>query len=124
MWELKGRITGEVMKILPAEKLWDDIGYCAWASADPGVQFDTTMNEWHTCPAGGRLRATNPCSEYVFLDDTACNLASINLVRLYDEEKGEFDVAGYRHVVRLWTIALEISVLMPFPFGRDRQKEF
>ena len=125
MWELKGRITGEVMKILPAEKLWDDIGYCAWASADPGVQFDTTMNEWHTCPAGGRLRATNPCSEYVFLDDTACNLASINLVRLYDEEKGEFDVAGYRHVVRLWTIALEISVLMAhFPSEEIARKSF
>ena len=112
MWELKGRITGEVMKKIPAEKIWNDINYCAWSSADPGVQYDTTMNEWHTCPAGGKLRATNPCSEYVFLDDTACNLASINLVKLYDEEKEEFDIAGYKHVARLWTIALEISVLM------------
>ena len=110
-WELKGRAKGEVIARIPSEKLWNDIGYCAWASADPGVQFDTTINEWHTCPEGGRINGSNPCSEYMFLDDTACNLASINLVKLYDEEKG-FDVKGYRHVIRLWTIALEISVLM------------
>ena len=124
-WQLKGRITKEVMEEIPAEKLWDDIGYCAWASADPGVQYDTTMNEWHTCPAGGKLRATNPCSEYVFLDDTACNLASINLIKFYDEQKEEFDVAGYRHAVRLWTVALEISVLMAhFPSEEIARKSF
>ena len=110
-WKLKGRANGEVIKKIPAEKLWNDIGYCAWASADPGIQFDTTINEWHTCPEGGRINGSNPCSEYMFLDDTACNLASINLVKLYDEEKG-FDIKGYRHVIKLWTTALEISVLM------------
>ncbi len=124
-WQLKGRITKEVMKEISAEKLWDDIGYCAWASADPGVQYDTTINEWHTCPAGGRINASNPCSEYMFLDDTACNLASINLIKFYDEEKEEFDVNGYRHAVRLWTIALEISVLMAhFPSEEIARKSF
>ncbi len=124
-WELKGRINKEVMKSIPAEKLWDDIGYCAWASADPGMQYDTTINEWHTCPAGGRINASNPCGEYNFLDDTACNLASINLIKFYDEEKEEFDVTGYRHTVRLWTIALEISVLMAhFPSEEIARKSF
>ncbi len=124
-WELKARTTGETMKTITAAKLWDDIGYCAWASADPGVQYDTTMNEWHTCPAGGRINASNPCSEYLFLDDTACNLASINLVKLYDEENQEFDVQGYRHVIRLWTIALEISVLMAhFPSDEIAAKSY
>ena len=124
-WQLKGRITKEVMKEIPAEKLWDDIGYCAWASADPGVQYDTTINEWHTCPAGGRINASNPCGEYNFLDDTACNLASINLIKFYDEEREEFDVAGYRNAVRLWTIALEISVLMAhFPSEEIARKSF
>ncbi len=111
-WKLLARISKEVIKEIPAEKLWDDIGYCAWASADPGVQFDTTMNEWHTCPEDGCIRASNPCSEYLFLDDTACNLASINLIKFYDEQTGTFDVEGYRYALRLWSITLEISVLM------------
>ena len=111
-WELRSRITGETINTIPAEKLWDDIGYCAWACADPGIQYDTTINEWHTCPVDGRINGSNPCAEYNFLDDTACNLASINLVKLYDESAERFDVEGYRHVVRLWTITLEISVLM------------
>jgi len=124
-WKLTARTTGEVMKTVAAEKLWDDIGYCAWASADPGLQYDTTINEWHTCPQGGRINGSNPCSEYMFLDDTACNLASINLVKLYDEETHKFDVAGYRHVIRLWTIALEISVLMAhFPSEEIAYKSF
>ena len=124
-WQLTARTTGEVMKTLPAEKLWDDIGYCAWASADPGLQYDTTINEWHTCPQGGRINGSNPCSEYMFLDDTACNLASINLIKLYDEETQRFDVKGYRHVIRLWTIALEISVLMAhFPSEEIAYKSF
>src|SRR3989338_5707486 len=124
-WELKERISKDACKTISAEKLWQDIAYCAWASADPGLQFDTTINEWHTCPAGGRLRATNPCSEYVFLDDTACNLASFNLIKFYDEAKKEFDVAGYRHAVRLWTVALEISVLMAhFPSEEIARKSF
>jgi ribonucleoside-diphosphate reductase alpha chain len=111
-WELKARTNGETMNTISAQKLWDDIGYCAWASADPGVQFDTTINEWHTCPENGRINASNPCSEYNFLDNTACNLASINLVKFYNNEEGHFDINGYLHAIRLWTIALEISVLM------------
>ncbi len=111
-WPLKGRATGAVLKTIPAEKLWDDIGYCAWASADPGVQYDTTINEWHTCPNDGKINASNPCSEYMFLDDTACNLASINLIKFYNSATGIFDIAAYRHALRLWTITLEISVLM------------
>lgn len=99
-------------KILKAKDLWDQIAYAAWSCADPGLQFDTTINEWHTCPQSGRIRASNPCSEYMFLDDTACNLASLNLVKFYDDEKGVFNIEAYRHAVRLWTIVLEISVLM------------
>lgn len=124
-WELKARSTGEVLSTIPAKKLWDDIGYCAWASADPGVQYDTTLNEWHTCPEDGRINGSNPCSEYNFLDDTACNLASINLVKFYDDATQQFDVAGYRHAIRLWTIALEISVLMAqFPSEEIARKSF
>jgi ribonucleoside-diphosphate reductase alpha chain len=111
-WSLKARTTGESMKTLSAKDLWDDVGYCAWASADPGVQYDTTINEWHTCPEDGRINGSNPCSEYMFLDDTACNLASINLGQLFNDETGVFDIPGYRHAIRLWTIILEISVLM------------
>jgi len=122
-WELKARTDGSVMSSLPAEQLWDEIGYCAWASADPGLQYDTTINEWHTCPAGGRINGSNPCSEYMFLDDTACNLASINLAKFY--VNGEFDVKGYRHTVRLWSIALEISVLMAhFPSDQIALKSY
>jgi len=111
-WALLKRTDGKVHKTLKARELWEDICYAAWASADPGLQYDTTINEWHTCPADGRINASNPCSEYMFLDDTACNLASINLVKFYDPETGAFDVVGYRHAIRLWTIVLEISVLM------------
>ena len=111
-WNLKWRKTGEPSRTLKARDLWDDICESAWASADPGLQYDTTINEWHTCPADGRINASNPCSEYMFLDDTACNLASINLIKFYDPETGQFDLDGYRHAIRLWTIVLEISVLM------------
>ena len=111
-WSLTGRIGGKVTKTLPARELWERIGHAAWASADPGLHFNTTMNEWHTCPAGGPIRSSNPCSEYMFLDDTACNLASANLLAFYDRTTGIFDVDGYEHLVRLWTLVLEISVLM------------
>jgi len=125
IWELKARKTGDVIDTIPAQELWDDIGYCAWASADPGLQFDTTINEWHTCPQGGRINGSNPCSEYMFLDDTACNLASINLVKLYDEDNDSFDITGYQHAIRLWTITLEISVLMAhFPSEKIAEKSF
>lgn len=111
-WNLTGRTTGKVTKTLKARDLWEKIGYAAWASADPGLHFNTTMNDWHTCPASGRIRASNPCSEYMFLDDTACNLASANLLQFYDREAKSFDVAGYEHLCRLWTVVLEISVTM------------
>lgn len=99
-------------KTLKARELWDRIGYAAWICADPGVQYDTTINDWHTCPEDGRINASNPCSEYMFLDNTACNLASINLLTLWDAEHARFDIEHFQHAVRLWTIVLEISVLM------------
>ena len=110
-WKLIRRTDGKVAKTVKARDLWDHIAYAAWACADPGLQYDTTINEWHTCPASGRINASNPCSEYMFLDDTACNLASLNLMTFRDA-KGGFDVAAYEHATRLWTITLEISVLM------------
>ena len=99
-------------RVLKARDLWEDIAKAAWICADPGVQYDTTINDWHTCPEDGRIRASNPCSEYMFLDNTACNLASLNLLTFYDQEHGTFEVEKYRHATRLWTIVLEISVLM------------
>ncbi len=111
-WELKGRMDGRVMKKVPARELWNQISYAAWRCADPGTQYETTINEWHTCPSGGPIRASNPCSEYMFLDNTACNLASANLMKFYDAGKNVFDVEGYEYNCRLWTVVLEISVLM------------
>ncbi|HUC73171.1 MAG TPA: vitamin B12-dependent ribonucleotide reductase, partial [Stellaceae bacterium] len=110
-WHLTQRTSGKIAKTLPARALWDRIGYAAWASADPGLQFDTTINEWHTCPESGRINASNPCSEYNFLDDTACNLASLNLMA-FRRGDGGFDAEGFAHAVRLWTVVLEISVMM------------
>jgi ribonucleoside-diphosphate reductase alpha chain len=111
-WELKGRMDGRVMKKIPARELWNQIAYAAWRCADPGTQYDTTINEWHTCPVGGPIRASNPCSEYMFLDNTACNLASANLMKFYDAGNNIFDVEGYEYNCRLWTVVLEVSVLM------------
>jgi ribonucleoside-diphosphate reductase alpha chain len=112
-------------RTLRARDLWDQIAYAAWACADPGVQYDTTINEWHTCPADGRINASNPCSEYMFLDDTACNLASLNLIRFFDERTGRFDVESFRHATRLWTLILEISVVMAqFPSQVVAQKSY
>ena len=110
-WQLVRRTDGRIAQTLPARELWDQIARAAWGSADPGIQYDTTINEWHTCPASGRINASNPCSEYMFLDDTACNLASLNLVAFMKADGG-FDTAGFAHAVRLWTIVLEISVMM------------
>ena len=110
-WNLTSRIGDKVTKTLRARDLWEQIGYAAWASADPGIQFHTTINDWHTCPQSGPIRASNPCSEYMFLDDTACNLASLNLLR-FRRADASFDVEAYEHGCRLWTIVLEISVLM------------
>ena len=123
-WTLTRRTDGAVAKRVPAARIWDEIAYAAWASADPGVQYDTTINEWHTCPEDGRINASNPCSEYMFLDDTACNLASINLVKFL-RENGSFDVEGFRHACRLWTTVLEISVLMAaYPSPAIAQKSW
>ena len=110
-WELTSRTDGTVTKSLSAKDLWRDVGHAAWACADPGIQFHTTINDWHTCPASGEIKASNPCSEYMFLDDTACNLASLNLMT-FRQTDGSFDVDGFKHGVRLWTMVLEISVLM------------
>ena len=110
-WNLIQRTDGKVAETLQARDLWDRIGFAAWACADPGIQFHTTINDWHTCRASGDIRASNPCSEYMFLDDTACNLASLNLMQ-FREADGRFDVESYEHAVRLWTVVLEISVLM------------
>ena len=124
-WKLVNRTDGGVYKEIPAQKLWDDLGMSAWISADPGLQFDTTINEWHTCPASDRINGSNPCSEYMFIDDTACNLASINLCKFYDDETGTFNIEAYRHAARLWTIVLEISVLMAqFPSRAVAQKSY
>jgi ribonucleoside-diphosphate reductase alpha chain len=109
-WELIRRTDGRVAKTVKARDLWDQIGHAAWACADPGVQFHDTINDWHTCPASGPIRASNPCSEYMFLDDTACNLASLNLLTFLRD--GAFDAEAYEHAVRLWTLTLEISVTM------------
>ena len=115
----------EPCKILDAQALWDKVAYTAWACADPGVQFDTTINEWHTCPEGGRINGSNPCSEYMFLDDTACNLASINLLHYYDKGTQTFQTDDFRHSVRLWTMTLEISVLMAqFPSEEIARKSY
>src|SRR3989344_4876776 len=111
-WNLTWRTNGKVAKTVKARDLWNQIAKAAWACADPGLQFDTTCNDWNTCPATDRINATNPCSEFNFLDNTACNLSSINLLKFFDYETATFDVESFKHVVRLWTIVLEISVLM------------
>ncbi len=109
-WELINRTDGKVAKTVKARDLWEKVGHAAWACADPGIQFHDTVNEWHTCPEDGQIRGSNPCSEYMFLDDTACNLASMNLLTFLKD--GEFQAADYMHAARLWTLTLEISVTM------------
>jgi len=127
-WSLIRRTDGKVAKKISAKGLFDKLNYAAWTCADPGVQFDTTINEWHTCPQAGRINASNPCSEYMFLDDTACNLASLNLMKFYNSSstsKKKFDIVSYSHATRLWTIVLEISVLMAqFPASKMADLSF
>ena len=136
-WDLFWRTkNGKIAKTVKARDLWEKIGYAAWASADPGLQFHTTINDWHTCAASGPIIASNPCSEYMFLDDTACNLASLNLLAFHtpalpavangETLKSElYDVEGYEHAVRLWTVVLEISVLMAqFPSKEIAQRSY
>ncbi len=123
-WLLKRRIDGKVVKTVKARALWDQIAWAAWICADPGTQYDSTINEWHTCPEDGRINASNPCSEYMFLDDTACNLASLNLAQFYSAD-GRFLLEDYRHAIRLWTIVLEVSVLMAsFPSRAIAERSF
>ncbi len=122
--EQEGR-PAQPCKTLQARELWDQISYAAWSCADPGIQFDTTINEWHTCPKDGRINASNPCSEYLFLDDTACNLASLNLIKFFDQGSGRFQMDSFRHAARLWTVILEISVHMAqFPSHEVAQKSY
>ncbi|MBI2793905.1 MAG: vitamin B12-dependent ribonucleotide reductase [Ignavibacteria bacterium] len=124
-WDLVWRTDKSKIATVRARDLWHKINMSAWKSADPGLQFDTTINEWHTCPADGRINASNPCSEYMFLDDTACNLASLNLKHFYNEATGGFNVDDYQHAIRLWTVVLEISVLMAqFPSKDVAQKSY
>ena len=110
-WNLINRTDNSINKTLKAKDLWDEVGYSAWSCADPGIQFHTTINDWHTCPESGEIRASNPCSEYMFLDNTACNLASLNLITFIDEDKC-LDTILFKHAVRIWTLILEISVMM------------
>src|SRR6218665_2083669 len=123
-WDLKARQTGKVTKTVKAKELWEQVGYAAWASADPGIQYHTTINEWHTSPEAGEIVASNPCSEYMFLDDTACNLASVNLLP-YRNADGSFDVAAFEHTVRLWTVVRGASVMMAqFPSRAIAERSF
>jgi len=122
-WDLVNRKDGEIAKTIKARDLWEQVGHAAWACADPGIQFHDTVNQWHTCPADGEIRGSNPCSEYMFLDDTACNLASMNLLKFYDN--GQFDAESYMHATRIWTLTLEISVLMAqFPSKEIAQRSY
>ena len=122
-WELIRRTDGSVAKTIKARKLWEDVGHAAWACADPGIQYHDTVNAWHTCPEDGEIRGSNPCSEYMFLDDTACNLASINLLSFLKD--GKFQAVDYIHATRLWTITLEVSVLMAqFPSKEIAQRSY
>ncbi|MCC6932926.1 MAG: vitamin B12-dependent ribonucleotide reductase [Deltaproteobacteria bacterium] len=123
-WQLTSRTDGSPVKTLPARELWDKVANAAWLCADPGVQYDTTINDWHTCPTSGRIRGSNPCSEYMFLDDTACNLASLNLLQFMNAD-GSFAEDAFEHAVRLWTVVLEISVYMAqFPSVSIARRSF
>lgn len=122
-WDLIRRTDGSVAKTIKARDLWQDVGHAAWACADPGIQFHDTVNAWHTCPEDGEIRGSNPCSEYMFLDDTACNLASMNLLTFLKD--GNFQSDDYMHATRLWTVTLEISVLMAqFPSKEIAQRSY
>src|SRR5947208_13549701 len=108
-WHTVARTTKKVIDTYEAKDLWRMIADAAHGCADPGVQYDTTVNRWHTCPNTDRINASNPCSEYMFLDNTSCNLASINLMKFLDE-RGEFDVEAYREACRILITAQEILV--------------
>ena len=122
-WDLINRKDGKVYKTIQARDLWEQVGHAAWACADPGIQYHDTVNAWHTCPEDGAIRGSNPCSEYMFLDDTACNLASMNLLTFFKD--GAFQADDYMHATRLWTVTLEISVMMAqFPSKEIAQRSY
>lgn len=122
-WELINRTNGKVTKTVKARDLWEQVGHAAWACADPGIQYHDTVNDWHTCPEDGAIRGSNPCSEYMFLDDTACNLASMNLLTFLKD--GVFQVEEYMNAARLWTVTLEVSVMMAqFPSKEIAQRSY
>ncbi len=122
--EAEGRAP-RPFKTMKANDLWEQIAYAAWSCADPGLQYHSTINEWHTCKNSGEIKASNPCSEYMFLDDTACNLASLNVVKFYNDEKQQFNIKAFRHASRIWTIVLEISVLMAqYPSKEVAQRSY
>ncbi len=124
-WNLTWRTDGTTAKTVKARELWENIAFAAWACADPGLQYDGTINDWHTCPQSGRINGSNPCSEYMFLDDTACNLASLNIAKFFNIDKQEFLVDNFKHGARLWTTVLEISVLMAqFPSKEIAQMSY
>ncbi len=108
-WDLMGRLDGEVLESVPARRIFRAIAEAAWECADPGIQFDTTINGWHTTPNAGRISASNPCSEYLHLDDSACNLASLNLLPFLSDDL-EFDIAGFAHAVEVTFTAMDILV--------------
>jgi len=108
-WPLRAVTTGEVVEVVRAREILHQIAQAAWECGDPGMQFDTTINDWHTCPNSGRINASNPCSEYMHLDDSACNLASLNLMRFVRPD-GEFDIEAFRHAVSIMILAQEIIV--------------
>ncbi len=123
-WELIRRTDGKVFRKVKANELWNKITEAAWACADPGLQYDSTINEWHTCPQEEKINASNPCSEYMFIDDTACNLASLNLIKFSKKNK-RLDINAFENACRLWTLTLEISVMMAqFPSKEIAQKSF
>src|SRR5437868_3895035 len=127
VWETTTRTTQEVVERLSARELWREMAEAAWKCADPGLQFDDTINKWHTCKATDRIYASNPCSEFVFLDDTACNLASLNLLKFLDDKTGKFDVETYKHACRIFFLAQEIAVdLASYPTQRipERRHQF
>jgi len=124
-WNLTWRTDGSTCKTMKAKDLWERVSYAAWACADPGIQYDGTINDWHTCPQSGRINASNPCSEYMFIDDTACNLASFNLLKFFDIKNRNFEIEQFKHATRLVTTVLEISILMAqFPSAEIAQGSY
>ncbi len=125
-WDLIARTSGNVARTVKARELWESIGYAAWASADPGIHFHTTINDWHTCSETGQIRASNSCSEFKFLDDTGSTLAALNLLK-FRKADDRLDVDALVDAARVWTFVLEVSVLMaqyPSPAIAQRTHDY